>query len=866
VSGFTVSSISNNTAETGTTASFTVELTSEPTATVTVGVSSSDISEGIVDSSVLTFTPQNWNSAQTVTVTGVDDDVADGNQPFTVQLAPAVSSDGVYDGIDPTDVPVTNNDNDTSGIDVSAISGNTTEAGGSATFTVVLSSAPIADVTIGITSSNTNEGSVAGISSIIFTPDNWNTVQTVTVTGVNDDVDDGDQTYTIVLAEAVSTDSGYSGINPDDVSVTNIDDDIAGFIVGDISGNTTEAGGSATFTVTLTSEPTAAVGVDVSSSDTTEGTVNPNTLSFTSNNWNDPHTVTVTGVDDTILDGDQQYSIVLAQATSIDPNYAGFNPADVVVINIDNDNATPPTVSNGAITLTDVNGTGMSLSWNRASDTYYQQSELQYQVYYATSNVLTSVTNTESNGTLAMDWANDVTSFTTSNLSGLTDYYWNIIVRNPAGLKALYSTATEKTFAAGIPDQSFGSGGRIEFGNEDGMDQYLRKMIKTSDGNFLLVGSTTVTDSDIVLKKVSPSGQLIFDTVHDDGGNESASDVTVDANNNIYVSGAKDQLMTVWRFDSQGNIDTGFGVNGRINHAGGVGQGNDDGSVVMIDSQGNIVVIGSSWNNGDYDFFVWRFTSTGALDTQNFAAPNGYFSIDGPAGGNGWDRALSGIIDNNGRIIVGGFFDSGLLDNQSTDVDGVVLVLDSSGTLDSQFGGGAGYVILNEGVISADRVSDIAIDSSGYILGVGITGPALSTDMIIWSLDPITGALNPNFNQGQGWLSHDGAGGFIGLSDSASGITIDPRSNNIVVVGTSFSYVEVSPYLNQMTLWRLTPDGTLDTSFDNDGFASFFSATHADGDGVGRAVLIGNDESIYSAGYTYGGANTDADFAIWNYR
>ena len=54
-----------------------------------------------------------------------------------------------YNGINPADVSVTNTDNDASGITVSTISGPTTEAGGTATFTVVLDAQPTADVTVG---------------------------------------------------------------------------------------------------------------------------------------------------------------------------------------------------------------------------------------------------------------------------------------------------------------------------------------------------------------------------------------------------------------------------------------------------------------------------------------------------------------------------------------------------------------------------------------------------------------------------------------------------------------------------------------------------------------------------------------------
>ena len=110
-------------------------------------------------------------------------------------------------------------------ITVSSTSGLvTTEAGGTASFTVVLRSQPTADVTIALSSSDTTEGTVSP-TSLTFTSLNWNTAQTVTATGVDDAVNDGNVAYTIVTAAATSTDGHYDGLNPADVSVTNLDDD-----------------------------------------------------------------------------------------------------------------------------------------------------------------------------------------------------------------------------------------------------------------------------------------------------------------------------------------------------------------------------------------------------------------------------------------------------------------------------------------------------------------------------------------------------------------------------------------------------------------------------------------------------------------
>ncbi len=103
---------------------------------------------------------------------------------------------------------------------------------------------------------------------------------------------------------------------------------------------TTEDGGSYSFTVVLDTQPSAAVSIAVSSSDTTEGTVDKNSLVFTTTNWNIPQMVTVTGQADALTDGDQDYTIILAAAVSTDTNYHGIDPIDIAITNNDTVTAT----------------------------------------------------------------------------------------------------------------------------------------------------------------------------------------------------------------------------------------------------------------------------------------------------------------------------------------------------------------------------------------------------------------------------------------------------------------------------------------------------------------------------------------------
>ncbi len=212
------------TTEAGGQATFTIVLDTMPLASVTVPLKSSNLEEGTVLPTSLTFTTANWNVPQVVTVTGVDDPACDGNQKYTIVTGPAMSADPAYDGVDPPDVLVFNTDNEGGGIIVHPGSMlTTTEKGGIATFTLVLTCRPSADVTFSCTSTNVAEGRVDP-GAVVFTRANWNMPAEVTITGVDDTVHDGDQMYRVRVGPAVSSDVHFNGIVTS-VSVTNIDDD-----------------------------------------------------------------------------------------------------------------------------------------------------------------------------------------------------------------------------------------------------------------------------------------------------------------------------------------------------------------------------------------------------------------------------------------------------------------------------------------------------------------------------------------------------------------------------------------------------------------------------------------------------------------
>lgn len=337
--GITASPTNNIfTSENAGTAQFRVVLDVRPSADVTIPVASSNPAEGVTDVSSLTFTADNWNQPQTVTVTGVDDNLQDGTVFYNINLGPATSADSGYNGMQGPTVRVGNADNDP-GVTVIPTSGLvTTEGGGTATFNVHLNTQPTDTVTVSIATSNPNEGTVS-TSQLVFDTGNWNQDQTVTVTGVDDFVVDGNVAYTVITGAAQSNDPIYNGFNPPDVALINQDNDVARLVVSaaGLDGLSVVEGHGTNYTVVLSSQPSQNVTVNVASSDTTGGgAVSPSSLLFTPANWSNAQPVSVTASDDLVVDGTTDWSINNSITTS-DPSYAALAAVPVLMHTLDNE-------------------------------------------------------------------------------------------------------------------------------------------------------------------------------------------------------------------------------------------------------------------------------------------------------------------------------------------------------------------------------------------------------------------------------------------------------------------------------------------------------------------------------------------------
>ena len=223
------------------------------------------------------------------------------------------------------DVDVTVTDDDSPGVSISKTALTMSEAAGTDTFDVVLNTEPTDDVTVALTA-----GSAActlDADKLTFTAANWETAQTVTVTGVNDDETTGNRACDI-STEAGSDDTIYDGIEVEDVAVTVRDDDMPGITVSPTL-IVVNRGNGRTVNVVLNTRPTDDVVVTVEPSDDDVCFASETTLTFTSANWDEPQTFIATFLED--ADEDKCSVRLLADTETADTNYNGLNPDDVTV-------------------------------------------------------------------------------------------------------------------------------------------------------------------------------------------------------------------------------------------------------------------------------------------------------------------------------------------------------------------------------------------------------------------------------------------------------------------------------------------------------------------------------------------------------
>jgi uncharacterized delta-60 repeat protein len=267
----------------------------------------------------------------------------------------------------------------------------------------------------------------------------------------------------------------------------------------------------------------------------------------------------------------------------------------------------------------------------------------------------------------------------------------DVLVRPSGGYLAVGTTATASSgndalavalTAAGALDTTFGAGGVfLHNGAANGNTvansaERLYAAARQSDGKYVLVGagasgSALARGDDLIVFRLTAAGAL--DPTFDGDGiatysqasaagtrNDTGRAVAIQSNGAIVIAGSStdangNQHITVWRLTSTGALDTTFDADGYFVDAAALSLVplNEARLGLAIDSAGLIYVSSVRFNAGTgFDLAILRLTSAGVLDTTFDG--DGVFTQHNAGGGNGRDYAHGLVIDSSGRLVVSG--------------------------------------------------------------------------------------------------------------------------------------------------------------------------------------------------------------------
>jgi len=458
--------------------------------------------------------------------------------------------------------------------------------------------------------------------------------------------------------------------------------------------------------------------------------------------------------------------------------------------------------------------------------------------------------------------------------------------------------------AKGILDTSFGNDSNPTDGVLDGFvahdnaaggfgSDMGHSMVLDSKGRIYVAGNSRSSAGsnsyDMVIWRFTDRGSL--DTTFGNGKGfvrhngaaggisyDEGRSIALDKDGRLYVAGYGSnpnnyQDMAIWRYTSDGIIDTTFG--GDVNPADGIpdgfvvhnyGGGNypsTGANAIYLDPAGRIYVTGyiTEQAGGNMSMVIWRYTANGSVDSS-FGGGSGHVIHKSSSD---W-RISSGnslIVDQDGLIYVTGTYYHYTLH----DTYMFIWRYTSDGTLDTAFGGGSGFVAYCGAAGSSyfDKANSIILDQSGRIYVAGYSwnaeGGYGNLDMVVWRYNSNSG-LDTDFGGGDGLVVHNNAAGGILKNDVGLSLALDPAGRVYV---SGYSYSTSGDY--EMVVWRYTSNGVLDTSFgEGKGFVVHDSTAAGNPPGSsGDAIALDKEGRVMVAGYSKN-LSGNYDMTIWRYE
>jgi uncharacterized delta-60 repeat protein len=395
----------------------------------------------------------------------------------------------------------------------------------------------------------------------------------------------------------------------------------------------------------------------------------------------------------------------------------------------------------------------------------------------------------------------------------------------------------------GALDSTFGKGGIVikDFAND--MDHAYTIAIQ-KDGKIIVGGSSVVLHPDAAFTLIRCNQDGSLDTSFGKEGivitqigyyDEYLTSIILQEDGKILAAGRvannNSWHYAIARYNDNGSLDSSFGEGGKVVTN---VYSENLGYKIVLQSDGKIIMAGSTHNGVTNDFAMIRYNSDGSQDST--------FGLGGKLTtdfGNNNDFSQSIVLQKDNKIIQAGW--TGMSDIW----DYAIVRYNTDGSLDSSFG--TGGKVVTDLVGQFDYCFNVAVQSDGKIILVGTT--------LSKSLNYVFGIVRYN-NDGSLDSTFDSDGivktGFGGQSGATS--VVIQGDGKLVVTGWIFQ--------DSIALTRYKGDGSLDTGFGSDGKATTYIGSVWS---TGQAVAIQNDGKIVVAGDTYDDISTQSDFVIARY-
>ena len=401
-----------------------------------------------------------------------------------------------------------------------------------------------------------------------------------------------------------------------------------------------------------------------------------------------------------------------------------------------------------------------------------------------------------------------------------------IVATGQSGNGGIFEFTLVRYISDGTYDNTFGTDGIVttQVGKSD---TEAKSVSIQGDGKIVAAGYSLNENqiNDFALARYNQDGTLdntfgINGIVTTPVGtfNAVANSVSVQSDGRIIAAGSSVKnsqiVFTLVRYKPNGFADNTFGTNGIVTTP--VGTLDADANSVSVQSDGKIIVGGSSGENG---VILARYNSSGTLD-DTFGT-NGIVTTNKPS----LIIANSISIQNDGKIVSAGNLKHGNINGFA------ILRYNSNGTLDSTFGT-SGVVTTAIGLRAT--ANSVSIQADDKIVAAGTSFIESNNQPITLARYNTNGTLDTTFGKA-GIVTTQ-----VGTSSSLANSVLIQSDGKIVATGYSFNGIDYN-----FTLVRYNPEGTLDNTF---GTSGILTTRVGSSNCIAYSAAVQSDRKIVACG------------------